>query len=298
MSRLGNEKMTDMKKTPRERDTARKGFGYHFLRNPKGMFGLIVFTIIVLIVFVTPLFKHLDSQTVYFIKSKEPSADHWLGLDTSFQDCFSKLILGGRVSILIGLGTTLMTLIIGIPLGLIAGFYQRRLGSAINRLAELFLSFPMMVVLLLLVAVFEHVSAIVVIMAMGVLSWPGTSKILYSTVLSVMNNEYVESARAKGKSNLKIMISDVLPNSITPILVSLPFRMSMSIMMETSLAFLGLGVSTSWGRQIYLATTMNIMVKQQWMWLPAAVLLVVIIIAINFLGEGIRDSYDPKTARR
>jgi peptide/nickel transport system permease protein len=99
-----------------------------------------------------------------------------------------------------------------------------------------------------------------------------------------------------GKRDLAIMFGDVLPNSITPILVTVPFRMSTAIMMETALAFLGLGVQTSWGRQIYLAMTMSVMVKQQWMWMPAAICLVVIIVSINFLGEGIRDSYDPKSA--
>ncbi|MDR2665384.1 MAG: ABC transporter permease [Oscillospiraceae bacterium] len=276
----------------------RKGFWYSFARNPKGMTGLVLFGVIVLSVFLLPVFMDLDPSAVYFVTNKAPSADHILGLDTSFQDCFAKLVIGGRVSLMIGAGTSLLTLVIGIPLGLVAGFYQGKIGAAINRVSELFLSFPMMVLLLLLVAVFERVNAMIVVLAMGILSWPGTEKILYSTVLSVMNNEYVEAARAMGKRDINIMLTDVLPNSITPILVSLPFRVSMSIMMETSLAFLGLGVTTSWGRQIYLATTMNIMINQLWMWLPAAIALVVIIVAINCLGEGIRDSYDPKTARR
>jgi peptide/nickel transport system permease protein len=276
----------------------KKGFLYHFLRNPKGMVGLILFAAVVLLVLLIPLFRTLDGSTVYFVSDKSPSAAHPLGLDTSFQDCFSKLVIGGRTSLLIGIGTSVLTLIIGIPLGLLAGYYQGRLGSVINRATELFLSFPMMVILLLLVAVFERVNAVIVILAMGVLSWPGTEKMLYSTVLSVMNDEYIEAARAMGKRDLGIMFGDVLPNSITPILVSLPFRVSMSIMMETALAFLGLGVSASWGRQIYLATTMNIMVNQKWMWMPAAICLVVVIVAINCLGEGIRDAYDPKLAQR
>jgi peptide/nickel transport system permease protein len=276
----------------------KKGFWYSFTRNPKGMIGLTLFGAITLTVFIVPLVLKLDPSAVYFVTNKAPSADHLLGLDTSYQDCFSKLILGGRMSLIIGAGTSLLTLIIGVPLGLIAGFYQGRSGAVINRVAELFLSFPMMVLLLLLVAVFERVNAGIIIVAMGILSWPGTEKILYSTALSVMNNEYVEAARAMGKTDIAIMLTDVLPNSITPILVSLPFRVSMSIMMETSLAFLGLGITTSWGRQIYLATTMNIMMNQMWMWLPAAIALVLVIVAINCLGEGIRDSYDPKTARR
>jgi peptide/nickel transport system permease protein len=156
----------------------------------------------------------------------------------------------------------------------------------------------MMVLLLLLVAVFERVTPFTVVVAIGVLSWPGTMKILYSTVITVMNCEYIEAVRAMGKSNLRIMFTDVLPNSITPILVSLPFRISMSIMMETALAFLGIGIPASWGRQIYLATTMNIMVNQMWMWLPAAIALIVVIVAVNFLGEGISTAHNPKTAGR
>jgi peptide/nickel transport system permease protein len=276
----------------------KKGFWYSFTRNPKGMVGLALFGVIALGVFIIPFFVKLDPSVVYFITNRAPSADHVLGLDTSYQDCFSKLILGGQMSLLIGTGTSLVTLLLGVPLGLIAGFYQGRTGAVINRIAELFLSLPMMVLLLILVAVFERVNAFIIIVAMGILSWPGTEKILYSTVLSVMSQEYIEAARAMGKRDIEIMFTDVLPNSITPILVSLPFRVSMSIMMETSLAFLGLGVTVSWGRQIYLATTMNIMMNQMWMWLPAAIALVLVIVSINCLGEGIRDSYDPKTARR
>jgi peptide/nickel transport system permease protein len=155
-----------------------------------------------------------------------------------------------------------------------------------------------MVLLLLMVAIFEQVNSIIVILVMGIVSWPGTEKLLYSTVLSVTKNDYIEAARALGKSNFQIMFKDVLPNSITPVLVSLPFRVSTSIMMETSLAFLGLGVKNSWGRQIYSAMSMQIMMRQMWMWLPAAICLVAVIISINCLGEGIRDSYDPKMARR
>lgn len=279
-------------------ESKKKGFWHSFLRNPKGMFGLCMFGIIFVAVFTIPIFMKLDVSTVYHVADKSPSSEHFLGLDTSFQDCWSKLIVGGQTSLLIGLGTSIFTLIIGIPLGLIAGFYQGKVGAIINRIAELFLSFPTMVLLLLMVAVFEQVSPIIVIVVMGIVSWPGTEKLLYSTVISVMNDDYIEAARAMGKSNFKIMFQDVLPNSITPILVSLPFRVSSSIMMETSLAFLGLGVKNSWGRQIYLAMNINIMMRQMWMWLPAAILLVLVIVSINCLGEGIRDSYDPKMARR
>ncbi|MDR2502668.1 MAG: ABC transporter permease [Oscillospiraceae bacterium] len=279
-------------------ENAKKGFLYSFVRSPKGMFGFCLFSLIVLAIFLAPLFFKLDAEQVYFITNKAPSKEHILGLDTAFQDCFSKLIVGGRVSLLVGLGTSLLTMLIGIPLGLAAGFYQGKVGAAVNRAADLFLSFPMIVLLLLLVAVFQRVSAGLVVVALGILSWPGTAKILYSTVITVMNSEYVEAARAMGKSNARIMFTDVFLNSITPILVSLPFRISMSVMMETSLAFLGVGIATSWGRQIYLATQMNVMVNQMWMWLPAAVCLVAVIVSVNCLGEGIRDSYDPKIARR
>ncbi|MDR3364347.1 MAG: ABC transporter permease [Clostridiales Family XIII bacterium] len=275
----------------------KRGFLYHFARNPKGMVGLILLAAIVLAVVLIPLFMDLDPEKVYFVKDKAPSADHIMGLDTSFQDCFSKLVIGGRVSLLIGGGTSLITLIIGVPLGLIAGFYRKRVGAAINRTAEIFLSFPVMVLLLLMVAVFSHVTPLIIIVVMGCVSWPGTAKMLYSMAISVMNNEYILAVRAMGKSNARIMFTDVLPNSITPVLVSLPFRVSISIMLETTLAFLGLGVATSWGRQIYLATTMNVMVNQMWMWLPPTICLVAVIVSVNMLGEGIRDSYDPKSAR-
>ncbi|MDR0839558.1 MAG: ABC transporter permease [Oscillospiraceae bacterium] len=276
----------------------KRGFIQNFRHNGKGVFGLIAFALIILAVFLIPLFVKIDAESVYFVTDKAPSRDHILGLDMTFQDCFSRLIIGGQVSLLIGMGVSVVTLLVGIPLGLIAGFYQGRVGGFINRAAELFMSFPTMVLLLLLVGIFQRMNAITLVITMGILGWPGTSKMLYSTVISTMKSEYIEAARAMGKSDFQIMFFDVLPNSITPILVSLPFRISGSIMMETTLSFLGLGMATSWGRQIYLATTMNVMVNQLWMWVPATLCLVAIIIAVNCLGEGIRDSYDPKLAKR
>lgn len=255
----------------------------------------------VLAVILLPIILKLDPITSDFMHMAEaPSKLHILGTDKTGRDVFARLVCGGRVSLLVGLGATAVSLIIGIPMGVIAGYYQGTAGNIIMRIVDMFLSFPSMVITLVLIAVMGP-STWTVIFVTGFLSWMQHCKLLYGSISGVRNKEYVESAVAIGTGDFKILTKYVLPNAISPLWVSMAFTVSSSIVFESSLSFLGAGVQppeSSWGNIIYAAQSLSIMTDKPWMWIPACLVLLVTVIAINLVGEGIRDALDPKMKRK
>ena len=153
-------------------------------------------------------------------------------------------------------------------------------------------------VLMLLLAVIFGSNVWVVAAVIGFLGWPSVTKLIEGSALSVSKKEYIEAARTLGKSNTSILFRDILPNVITPVLVTVPFRVSGAIIAEASLSFLGLGMENSWGKSINYAMSPNVMMTEPWIWVPATVMLFVTVVAINLLGEGIRDVADPKLGKR
>ncbi|MGI5990319.1 MAG: ABC transporter permease [Lachnospiraceae bacterium] len=277
-----------------------KEFLHAFVRHKLAMVGLIVFLAEVVAVLLLPPLMHLDPTAIdstHF--SSAPSAEHLLGTDDVGRDMFARVVCGGRVSILIGIAATAISVAIGLPLGLLAGFYRGKTETIIMRAADIFLSFPSMVLILVVVAVFGS-SIPSLIILIGVLNWPTIAKLIYGNVLSVRSMEYVEAERAIGTPSLRILIKTVMPNSIAPLWVSLSFRISNAMITESALSFLGAGVqppTPSWGNIIQSATSLVVLTQRWWIWIPAGVCLVVTIFCINFIGEGIRDALDPKMKR-
>ena len=274
----------------------KKGFLYKFVRDPKAMIGFIFVALEILAVVFLPILQNLDPEMVYSTaagKSPELSG-HLLGLTDAYQDVYARLLYGGRVSLTVGMGSTLIGVIIGVPVGLIAGYYGGKINALLMRIAEIVISFPSMVLMLVMVAIFGGANVWVLSLLMGFLGWPSAAKMVESSVRSVSKKEYVEAAQALGKSNFRIMFQDILPNVLGPVLVTIPFRVATGILSEASLSFLGVGIENSWGKTINCALSSFVMQKEPWIWVPASVLLVATIVAINLLGEGVRDAFDPK----
>ena len=252
-------------------------------------------------VLLLPVLLHLDPVTSDFLNmSSPPSAQHLLGTDQTGRDVFARLICGGRVSLLVGIGATLVSVVIGVPLGVIAGYYHGFAGDVILRVVDMFLSFPSMVITLVLIAVLGP-STWTVVFVTGFLSWMQHCKLLYASVSAVRNKEYVESAIAIGTSDWKVLTKYVIPNSISPLWVSIAFTVSSAIVFESSLSFLGAGVQppeSSWGNIIYEAQSLSVLTDRLWIWLPAGIVLLITVICINLVGEGIRDALDPKMKRK
>ena len=236
------------------------------------MAGLVVLIVEILMVVFLPMILKLDPYTSdYTAFSAAPGGAHILGTDAIGRDVFARLMY-------------------------VAGYARGKAEAVIMRIADIFMSFPSIVLILVLVAVLGP-SVWSVTCVIGVLGWTQFARLIYANVLSVSEKEYVESARAIGTSNFKIVTKYVLPNSFAPILIAITFQMASAILSESSLSFLGMGVQppgASWGNMLYDAQSITVLSQKLWIWLPPGLALLITVLSINFLGDGIRDALDPK----
>lgn len=283
---------TAVKKDSYFRDVIRR-----FTAHKLAMLGLTIIILEVILVVVLPLIMDLDpytSDVQAFIAP--PSAEHLLGTDDTGRDVFARLIYGGRVSLLVGLLSAIISLCIGVPLGLLAGYYKGIWETIVMRAADVFMSFPSMILILVLVSMIGP-SVWTVTIVIGALGWTDFAKLIYGNVLSVREKEYVESAKAVGTKDLIILIKYVIPNAFTPILINFTFRTAQAIIQESALSFLGMGVrppQASWGNILYAAQSITVLSSRPWLWIPPGILLVLTVASINFIGDGIRDALDSK----
>ena len=270
-----------------------------FMHNRKAVLGLINVCFLVLAVILIPIFMKLDPYTtdraVGF--NKAPCSGHPLGTDDVGRDLFARLLYGGRISLFVGIMSTIISVLIGIPLGLIAGYFRGIAETVIMRVADAFMSFPTMVLILVLVAVFGP-SILTVTVVIGVLGWTAIAKLIYGNVLSIREREYIQATKAIGMSTPKILLSEVLPNAIPPVWANISFRVAGAILTESSLSFLGMGVQTpqaSWGNIIFAAQNLLVLTARPWVWFPPGICIILVVVGFNFIGEGVRDALDPKT---
>ena len=270
-----------------------------FMHNRKAVLGLIIVCFLVLAVILMPIFMKLDPYTtdraVGF--NKAPCPGHLLGTDDVGRDLFARLLYGGRISLFVGIMSTIISVLIGIPLGLIAGYFRGIAETVIMRVADPFMSFPTMVLMLVLVAVFGP-SILTVTVVIGVLGWTAIAKLIYGNVLSIREREYIQATKAIGMSTPKILLSEVLPNAIPPVWANISFRVAGAILTESSLSFLGMGVQTpqaSWGNIIFAAQNLLVLTARPWVWFPPGICIILVVVGFNFIGEGVRDALDPKT---
>ena len=270
-----------------------------FMHNRKAVLGLIIVCFLVLAVILIPIFMKLDPYTtdraVGF--NKAPCSGHPLGTDDVGRDLFARLLYGGRISLFVGIMSTIISVLIGIPLGLIAGYFRGIAETVIMRVADAFMSFPTMVLILVLVAVFGP-SILTVTVVIGVLGWTAIAKLIYGNVLSIREREYIQATKAIGMSTPKILLSEVLPNALPPLWANISFRVAGAILTESSLSFLGMGVQTpqaSWGNIIFAAQNLLVLTARPWVWFPPGICIILVVVGFNFIGEGVRDALDPKT---
>ena len=258
----------------------------------------MVVTIIVLVV--PPLLPYDEAQIDVVAFNAPPSEQHVLGTDTTGRDVLSRLLYGGRVSLFVGIISTLISVAIGIPLGLLAAFYRGWFETLVMRATDIFMTIPSTILILFLVSMFGP-SIVTVTVVIGVLGWTKFARQIYGTVLSVREKDYVEGGKAIGQRDGVIIARYILPNAIAPIFISITFRIASAIILESSLSFLGMGVqmpAASWGNMLYNAQSITILKSCQWMWLPPGLALMITILSINFIGNGLRDALDPKTSIR
>lgn len=267
-----------------------------FRTHKLAMIGMWVLIVELLLLIFLPGIMKLQPYEIYSGFGAVPGGEHILGTDNTGRDLFARLIYGGRTSMYVGFFSVLISFAVGVPLGMLAGYYRGPVEAVIMRAADVFLSFPSMVFILVLVSVIgpSITSATVVI---GIMGWPGFARQLYGSVLSVREKEYIEGARAIGTKNFAIMFRYILPNAFAPILIAFTFGIASAILQESGLSFLGMGVQVpeaSWGNMLYAAQSVSIIATRPWMWVPPGVCLLVTVLSINLFGDGLRDALDPK----
>lgn len=269
-----------------------------YCKNKLAIAGFLVLVLISLIVIIVPPFlTYSEAEIDPLAFNAPPSSTHLLGGDDVGRDVLSRLLHGGRVSLFVGLASTFISVLIGIPLGILAAFYRGTVEIIIMRLSDVFLSFPSIILILFLVSIFGP-SIITVTVVIGVLGWPLFARLIFGTVLSIKEKDYIEGAVAIGETAPSIIFKYILPNAVAPILIQITFRIAAAIVLESSLSFLGMGVqppAASWGNMLYNAQSITILTERPWMWLPPGIALIVTILSINFIGNGLRDALDPKT---
>lgn len=269
-----------------------------YSKNKLAIAGLIVLVSLTLLVIILPPFlPYAQDEIDPLAFNAPPSGTHLLGGDDVGRDVLSRLVYGGRVSLFVGIVSTLVSVLIGIPLGLLAAFYRGIFEVIVMRLSDIFLSFPSIILILFLVSIFGP-SIITVTAVIGVLGWPLFARLIFGTVLSIKEKDFIEGATAIGESSGRIIIKYILPNAVAPILIQITFRIAAAIVLESSLSFLGMGVqppAASWGNMLYNAQSITILTERPWMWLPPGLALILTILSINFVGNGLRDALDPKT---
>ena len=224
---------------------------------------------------------------------KPPSAEHLLGTDEGGRDVLTRMLYGSRVSLLVGVVPTVLSMLLGAALGILAGYLGGWVDALLMRLADIMLAFPTM--LLAMVIMYTLGDGLVnIFLALTLVNWASVSRIVRSETLKLRESEYVEAARSMGVSPMRIMLRHILPNCIPSLIVLFTLNIPSAILTESSLSFLGLGIqppNASWG--LMVNTGRQFLYTAPWISLAPSAAIMVIVLSFNFLGDGLRDVLDP-----
>ena len=278
-------------------DTAQRK---RLLGDNRARFGIAVIVIMALAAIAAPLIANdpLKIDLTNFLQ--KPSAAHWLGTDVQGRDIWSRLVYGSRVSLTVGLISQGIALLLGVTLGLLAGYYGRWVDEVVMRLADVTLAFPTLLLLIAMVAAFQP-SMGVVFATIGVVGWAGMARLVRGQVLVVRQLEYVQAIRALGAKDVRVMLQHVLPNVIAPVVIAATLGVAGAIMAEAALSFLGLGVpppTPSWGSMIADGRDLDQLRRAPWTSVFPGMAIGAAVLGFNLLGDALRDALDPKQQRR
>ncbi|SHR45300.1 binding-protein-dependent transport system inner membrane protein [Mycobacteroides abscessus subsp. abscessus] len=274
-----------------------------FLKNKIAMISLVfLITVTVLSIFAEPLTVPVEETAKINLTqmSKEPSAEHFFGTDKSGRDVFARTLHGGQTSLLLAFSITISVIIIGSIVGATAGFFGGWVDNALMRFTDFMMNFPFLLFVIVLKSIFLESSTATLIFVISVLSWTGTARLVRSKVMAEKENEYILSAISIGCSPFKTITKHLLPNVMSTIIVQATLTLAVMIVAETGLSFLGFGVPMnipSWGNMLQEARSPDVLTSKWWIWIPPAAVLTGTILSINFIGEGFKDAFNPKSNR-
>jgi peptide/nickel transport system permease protein len=270
-----------------------------FFRHRLAVIGMVVLVVIAVAAIVGPLFLQDPNFTDLRAVQKPPSAAHPLGTDQSGRDVLARLISGARTSLIVGFGAVAVYVTIGTIVGLSAGYFGGATDQILMRATDTVLSIPTLLMTIVFVSVVGP-SLISVIAVIGLLGWPQVARIVRSQILALRESEFVTAARVVGVGNRQILWRHLLPNTAGALIVVATFGVATAILLEAGLSFLGLGVQppdSSLGIMVNEARSPAVLNLVPWLWIPAGLLIALIVLSANFIGDGLRDALDPRSDR-
>ena len=278
------------------------GVWKRFRRHPGAIFGFIVISILIVLALLAPLSPFDPEASEITARYEGPSMTHFMGTDALGRDLFTRVLYGGRVSLSVGLMVVFISILIGVPIGALAGYYGGTVDGILMRVTDAFLSLPSFLVLILLSAILLEVeipllegnSVLTISLVIGIFSWTTFARLVRAAFLSIREMEFVTASRALGGSDLRLMTRHILPNSIGPIIVEATLEFGYAIIEESGLSFLGFGIqppTPSWGN--LLSNAQEYFVKYPWLAIFPGLMIFLSIISINYIGDGLRDAFDP-----
>lgn len=278
-----------------------------FAKNRLAVVGFIIIVFMFLLCFIGPM---LSPYNLYDVTVKDknlaPSMEHWLGTDKLGRDILLRVMLAGRISLMVGLVATVITVIIGSTLGALAGFYRKWVDAVIMRICDIFMALPSLPILIILGAVLSDLKVpsdyriYYLMIIIGVLSWTGLARLVRGQILTLREQEFMQATEALGLKDRRKIFRHLLPNTIPIIIVSATLSVAGAILYESAMSFLGIGVvppTPSWGNMISAANNLVDFNKRPWLWIPPGMCILLTTVSINFIGDGLRDALDPKMKR-
>lgn len=270
---------------------------HRLLRQPLFVTGASILAVIIAAALAAPLLTSFGPNEIDLAHLEAPPGNgHLLGTDALGRDVFSRLLHGGRISVLVGIAAVLLQVIIGVSVGAAAGYFGGRIDTVLMRFTEIVMCFPFYAIAITLAALFGA-SVWNVILIIGILNWTGLARLVRAELLSLREREYVLAARAVGARPLRVIGTHLLRNAYGPILVNATLAVAGGILAEAALSFLGLGVAQpdpSWGNMLTAAQSMRVLSSEWWLWIPPGAAIVLMVLAINLVGEALATTLAPR----
>lgn len=282
----------------RRRDSPQYRFWRRLWRHKLGMIGLTMLLLLVFAALFAPALAGNDpARTDLKLKNQPPNAEHILGTDAIGRDVWARLVYGARISLAVGLVAVGIYTSISLVLGSVAGYLGGMVDNVIMRITDIIMCFPTFLLIITVAAVLPpNIFNIMIII--GIFGWPGMTRLVRGQFLTLRNRDFVTAAVALGVPTWRIIFRHILPNVVGPVVVAATLGLAGAIMTESSLSFLGLGVqqpTPSWGQTLTTAMQLPILENMPWRWLPSAAAIAFAVLSINFLGDALRDAFDPRT---
>ena len=261
---------------------------------------LVILVVVGLAALFAPVVAPYDPDAIVGTFRGAPCKEFILGTDQIGRDVFSRLLYATRISLLVGILATVISTVIGVVLGLIAGYFGGVADMILMRFTDMVMSFPYILLVLVAAAIFKP-GLWSIILILGFVDWPGVARLVRGNVLSLRETNFVKGNVVAGMPLRHILFSEILPNTVAPILVYATSVMAISMLDEAALSFLGMGVQppmASLGNMLNGAQSITVLTSQPWLWLPPGIMIVVLVVSINFVGDALRDAFDPSGGRR